>query len=109
MKFTPFPFSITDFANIEPEIKPGITGHAEWRIVNRDDVRIRLLTYSANYLADHWCEKGHIIFCVEGQLETELADGTKHILTKNLFYTVGDKSDAHRSYSKEGCTLFVVD
>jgi hypothetical protein len=109
VKFTPFPFSITDFADIEPEIKTGVTGHAEWRILYRDDVRIRLVTYTANYLADHWCEKGHIIFCVEGEMETELADGTKHLLKKNSIYTVGDHSDSHRSYTKDGCTLFIVD
>lgn len=109
MKFSPFPFSITDFAEVEPEIKTGATGTAEWRIIYRDDVRIRLVTYSPNYLADHWCEKGHIIFCIEGEMETELADGTKHILTKNNMYTVGDGSDAHRTFSEKGCRLFIVD
>lgn len=109
MKFSAFPFSITDFDNIEPEIKKGETGLAEWRIVHRDDVRIRLVTYSPGYLADHWCEKGHIIFCVDGEMETELANGSKHILSKNNMYTVGDHSDAHRTYSENGCVIFIVD
>ncbi|MEO8172380.1 MAG: DHCW motif cupin fold protein [Sediminibacterium sp.] len=109
MKLSPFPFSITDFSTIEPELKQGVTGYAEWRILFRDDVRIRQVTYSENYLADHWCSKGHIIFCVEGEMETELENGSKHILTKGLMYTVGDNSDAHRTYSKDGCILFIVD
>lgn len=109
MKFSSFPFSVTDFARIEPVIHQGITGYAEWKIIQRDEVRIRLVTYSPNYLADHWCSKGHIIFCVEGEMETELADGRKHLLTKGLLYTVGDNSDKHRSYSKNGCVLFIVD
>jgi quercetin dioxygenase-like cupin family protein len=109
MKFSPFPFSITDFETVEPEIHNGITGYAEWRIVHRDDVRIRLVKYSPGYLADHWCSKGHIIFCVEGSMETELENGSKHLLTKGSMYTVGDNSDAHRTYSGEGCQLFIVD
>jgi quercetin dioxygenase-like cupin family protein len=109
MKFSPFPFSITDFKSIEPEIHQGITGVAEWRIVRRDDVRIRMVTYSPGYLADHWCSKGHIIFCAEGSMETELENGSKHLLQKGMIYTVGDNSDAHRTYSEAGCILFIVD
>lgn len=109
MKFSSFPFSITDFADITPEIKPGITGHAEWKTFFRDEVRIRQVTYSPEYLADHWCSKGHIIYCIEGAMETELANGSKHILEKGLIYTVGDDSDAHRTYSKDGCVLLIVD
>lgn len=109
MHFSSFPFSITDFKTIDAITHPGITGHAEWKIIYRDEVRIRMVTYSADYLADHWCSKGHIIFCVEGEMETELQDGRKFLLNKGLIYTVGDNSDAHRSYSKNGCTLFIVD
>lgn len=109
MKFSGFPFSITDFNTVPPEIHQGITGFAEWRILHRDDVRIRLVTYSPEYLADHWCSKGHIIFCVEGEMETELENGQKHFLKQGQLYTVGDQSDAHRSYSKQGCKIFIVD
>ena len=109
MQLTDFPFSITDFSNIEPEIKNGITGQAEWRTLHRDAIRIRQVTYSPNYLADHWCSKGHIIFCIEGSMETELEDGSKHILNKGLMYTVGDNAGQHRTFSKEGCVLFIVD
>lgn len=109
MQLTPFPFSITDFDNLPSEIHDGITGSAEWRIVYRDNIRIRLVKYSANYLADHWCSKGHIIFCAEGEMETELKNGSKHLLKKGMLYTVGDNSDAHRSHSQNGCTLFIVD
>lgn len=109
MQLSPFPFSITDFSAIEPEVHLGITGKAEWRIIHRDELRIRRVTYSPNYLADHWCSKGHIIFCVEGEMETELQDGSKHMLSKGLLYTVGDNSDAHRTYSKNGCVILIVD
>ncbi len=109
MKFSAFPFSVTDFSAIEPELHTGDTGVAEWRTINRDEVRIRLVTYSAGYLADHWCSKGHIIFCVAGEMETELNDGSKHILKASQVYTVGDNAGTHRTYSENGCTLFIVD
>ena len=109
MQLSPFPFSITDFECIEPEIKNGTTGFAEWKTIFRDDIRIRQVRYSADYLADHWCSKGHILFCVEGSMETELADGSKHLLIKGKLYTVGDNNGEHRTYSKDGCTLFIVD
>lgn len=106
---SPFPLSITTFDSIEPELKNGVTGSAEWRTLMRDDIRIRLVKYSAGYLADHWCDKGHIIFCVEGEMTTELKDGRRFFLRQGQLYTVGDQADAHRSFSEEGCTLFIVD
>lgn len=109
MNLSSFSFTVTDFSKIDPEIHSGITGFAEWRILYRDNIRIRLVVYSKDYLADHWCNKGHIIFCHEGEMETELKDGRKYSLTKGQIYTVGDNAEAHRSYSKKGCTLFIVD
>lgn len=109
MHLTPFPFSITDFSSIEPEMHKGVTGQAEWRTIRKDDIRIRLVTYSEGYLADHWCAKGHLIFCYKGSMETELQDGSKHLLQKGQFYSVGDNAGEHRTFSKEGCVLFIVD
>jgi len=109
MNLSPFPFSITDFSTIESITHSGITGNAIWKTLHRDNIRIRLVVYSPNYLADHWCSKGHIVFCVEGEMETELKNATKHLLQKGMLYTVGDNSDVHRSFSKDGCTLFIVD
>jgi hypothetical protein len=36
------------------------------------EIRVRKVEYSAGYKADHWCKKGHIILCTEGEMETEL-------------------------------------
>ncbi len=109
MDFTSFPFSATDFDQVPVEIHNGTTGVAEWKIILRDNVRIRLVTFSAEYLSDHWCNKGHIIFCVDGQMVMELENGNRHPIKKGQMHTVGDKIDAHRTYSREGCTLFIVD
>ena len=68
-----------------------------------------MVEYSKDYVADHWCAKGHIIYCVDGEMETELKDGRKFILLKGMMYTVGDNSDAHRTSASNGCRLFIVD
>ncbi|WP_174966398.1 DHCW motif cupin fold protein [Pandoraea nosoerga] len=65
--------------------------------------------YSPGYLADHWCHKGHILFCLEGELETTLEDGRKFVLTPGMSYQVGDEAEAHQSYTKTGARLFIVD
>ena len=109
MKIESFPFQTTDWSSIVPEEHPGITGNALWKIIKLGDIRIRMVEYSANYVADHWCRKGHIIYCISGEMNTELEDGRNFILTQGMTYQVGDDSHAHRSSSVYGCTLFIVD
>ena len=74
-----------------------------------DNIRVRIVEYSSNYKANHWCKKGHIIHCLEGEMNTELEDGRIKKLTKGMTYFVGDNSDAHRSFTAKGCKLFIVD
>ena len=73
------------------------------------EIKIRMVEYSVGYVADHWCSKGHIIFCIYGEMETELKDGRKFIFQQGMTYQVGDNSDAHCSSSAKGCKLFIVD
>jgi hypothetical protein len=68
-----------------------------------------MVEYSANYRADHWCEKGHILLCVAGELRTELVDGRVFELRTGMSYQVADRTDAHRSSTSSGATLFIVD
>ena len=91
------------------EEHPGITGSAYWQVMMMNDIRVRMVAYSAGYLANHWCSKGHIIYCIQGEMETELEDGRKFILREGMTYHVGDDCGAHRSSTKEGCRLFIVD
>jgi hypothetical protein len=104
-----FAFATTDWATVEPTEHKGETGVAHWRTLTFGDVRVRVIDYSADYLADHWCQKGHVVFCIEGELETELADGRRVILTPGMTYQVADGGEPHRSLSKTGCKLFIVD
>jgi len=68
-----------------------------------------LVEYSPGYLADHWCSKGHILFCLEGELHTALADGREFTLTPGMSYQVADQAEAHRSSTSTGVKLFIVD
>lgn len=109
MEIRDIPFQVFDLESLEPEEHAGISGKALWKTVKKGNVRIRIVEYSPGYLADHWCEKGHAVFVLEGQFESELKDGRKHALTKGMCYLVADSTDAHRSYTKDGVKLLIVD
>jgi quercetin dioxygenase-like cupin family protein len=67
------------------------------------------VTYTPGYLADHWCKKGHILLVLEGELETELEDSRTFTLKAGMSYQVADQAEAHRSSTKTGAKLFIVD
>lgn len=109
MQISGIPFGITDWAQIERTEHKGETGTSYWRTRQFGAIRVRLVEYTPGYLADHWCSKGHILFCVEGELETELEDGRKFLLRPGMSYQVADGAEAHRSFTAKGAKLFVVD
>ena len=109
MRLSNIPFGTTDWSAIEPTEHPGETGKALWRTCQFDDIRVRLVEYSPGYVADHWCSKGHIILCLEGEMETTLADGRVLPLRAGMSYQVADNAEAHRSATKTGAKLFIVD
>ncbi|HWU12590.1 MAG TPA: DHCW motif cupin fold protein [Caulobacter sp.] len=103
-------FTAMDWSNVTPTLHPGETGQAEWRTVQVGDLRIRRVDYSPGYLADHWCDRGHVIFVLEGELTSELKDGRTTTLTAGMSYHVSDFGDAaHRSSTTVGAKLFIVD
>jgi hypothetical protein len=106
---TNIPFTTTDWEKIPSVEHKGESGLAYWKTLQYDGLRIRLVEYSENYLADHWCQKGHIIYCLEGEMDTELADGKIVKLTKGMSYQVSDELSSHRTSSKNGVKLFIVD
>jgi hypothetical protein len=109
MEMKNIPFGITTWSKIETTDHPGETGTATWHTQQFDVIRVRLVEYSPGYKADHWCKKGHILFCLEGELHTELADGRKFVLTPGMSYQVADNAEAHRSSTQVGARLFIVD
>lgn len=109
MDMSAIPFGITDWTTIEPTEHTGDSGTAIWRTCQFGSVRVRMVEYSAGYLADHWCSKGHILLCLEGELITELDDGRRFVLTPGMSYQVADDAEAHRSSTASGARLFIVD
>lgn len=109
MKMSAIPFGTTDWSQVESVEHKGERGHALWRTRQFGDVRVRMVEYSAGYEADHWCSKGHILLCVEGELRTELQDGRVFTLSPGMSYQVADNAEAHRSSTKSGAKLFIVD
>ena len=109
MQMSGFKFSATDWSAIEPTEHKGETGMAYWRTQDFGAIRVRMVEYTPGYKADHWCSKGHILLCVEGQLDTELQDGRTFTLKPGMSYQVADLAEAHRSSTPLGARLFVVD
>ena len=102
-------FGTTDWSEVERTEHKGETGIAYWRTREFNGIRVRLLEYTPGYRADHWCVKGHILLCLEGELHTELADGRTYVLKPGMSYQVADHAEAHRSFTAVGAKLFVVD
>ena len=109
MQITDLPFGLTDWSIVSPTEHVGTAGVAQWRTKVFGNTRVRMVEYSAGYRADHWCSKGHVILCLSGRLETELADGRSFTLTPGMSYHVGDGDPPHRSVTAEGARLFIVD
>jgi hypothetical protein len=110
MKIPALPFTVTDWSKVYATTHPGESGQAFWRTLNIGDVRVRMVEYTAGYLADHWCDRGHVLYVLEGELISELRDGRSFTLKAGMSYQVSDFGDAaHRSSTKTGVKLFIVD
>lgn len=109
MKMNNIPFGTTEWSDIIKTEHPGETGIAYWRTREFGELRVRMVEYSENYIADHWCDKGHILLLLEGELVTEFKDGGAVTLKPGQSYQVGDNTRAHRSVTSGGAKLFIVD
>ena len=103
------PFQTFDWSLIPKTEHVGETGISFWQTIQLPGLRVRIVEYSKGYLADHWCQKGHIVYCLEGNVVNELEDGNKAELTKGMTYVVSDDLSSHRSVTENGCKLLIVD
>jgi quercetin dioxygenase-like cupin family protein len=109
MQLRDIPFETADWNSIEAIPHAGEVGTAFWRMRQCGDVRVRMVEYTPGYVADHWCEKGHILLCLDGELRTELKDGRVITLKAGMSYHVSDGAEPHRSTTATGALLFIVD
>ena len=103
------PFQVIDWSKIETTEHPGESGSVFSKTLQYPGLRIRLVTYSRGYLADHWCQKGHIVHCLDGELITEHEDGERYVLTKGMTYVVSDHLSSHRSRAEREVRLMIID
>ncbi len=103
------PFQIINWENTAKTTHPGTTGTAFWQTLQFKGLRVRVVEYSKGYLADHWCQKGHIVYCLEGSFTTELQDGQNFNLTVGMSYIVSDDLSSHRSITETGVKLLIID
>lgn len=118
MQISGFPFGAIDWksvAAVEHKAGEGGSGSAFWRTCQLGgggdgaSVRVRMVEYSPGYASDHWCDKGHIVVCIAGELRTELRDGRSFTITPGMSFHVADGGEAHRSSTEVGARLFIVD
>jgi quercetin dioxygenase-like cupin family protein len=103
------PFQTIDWASVPKTEHLGETGTSFWQTLQLPGLRVRIVEYGAGYVADHWCQKGHIVYCIEGEFITEMEDGRAFKLRKNMSYVVSDELSSHRSVSEKGVKLLIVD
>jgi len=106
---TNIPFQTVDWTNVPKTEHKGETGIAYWQTLQFDGIRLRMIEYSPDYLADHWCQKGHIVYCLEGEFISELENGEQFVLSKGMTYIVSDELSSHRSVSHIGVKLLIID
>lgn len=109
MDMSGIPFGTTDWSRVEHTQHEGERGLAYWRTQHFGRIRVRMVEYTPGYRANHWCSKGHILLCIEGELHTELNDGRTFTLRPGMSYQVADNAEPHRSYTPVGAKLFIVD
>ena len=109
MNVAAFPYKAIDWGPIPREEHRGTAGTSFWKTVQLPGLRIRIVEYSPGYVADHWCQKGHIVHCLEGEFVNEQENGEKTVMAKGMTYVVSDGASSHRSRTAHGATLLIVD
>ena len=104
------PYTVIDWDDVPITKHSGETGFAYFRTCETGNVRIRLVEYSPGFKSDHWCCRGHVIHLLEGEMVFELKDGLLMVLKRGMTCCMSDNSqNPHRSFTKTGAVLFIVD
>lgn len=103
------PFQLINWNEVPETKQPGEKGFALWKTIQYSGLRVRIVEYTAGYIADHWCSKGHIVHCLKGDFVSEMQGGTVFRLTEGMSYVVSDNKSTHRSKTEKGVTLMIID
>lgn len=102
-------FETYDWSTIPKTEHTGETGTSFWQTIQREGLRVRIVEYTAGYTADHWCTKGHIVHCLEGEFTSQMQNGDNVVLSRGMMYIVSDEKSSHRSTTETGATLLIID
>jgi len=102
-------FQTIDWSRLPKTIHQGQTGKSISQKIEYPGLRIRIVEYTAGYLADHWCQKGHFVYCLEGEVISEQENGEQHILKQGMGYIVSDDMSSHRSRTENKVKLLIID
>lgn len=103
------PFQTINWNTIPKTEHKGESGTSFWQTVQFPGLRMRIVEYSEGYLADHWCQKGHIVHCLEGEFVTEQENGEELLLKEGMTYVVSDELSSHRSRTEKRVKLLIID
>ena len=110
MKLPEMPFTTVDWSSLATDEHPGTTSTSFWRTYECNELRARLVSYEPGFEADHWCDRGHVLYVLSGELGIRLRDGRNLMLKKGSGFCVSDNGDvAHLVYTENGCRVFIVD
>ncbi len=103
------PFQAINWEQVERTEHKGTTGTSFWQTIEVNGLRVRMVEYSAGYLADHWCQKGHIVHCLQGTFISEMENADPVEMKQGMTYIVSDDKSSHRSFSEHGATLLITE
>ena len=103
------PFRVINWETIAKTNHAGEVGNSTWQTLQFPGLRVRIVEYTAGYIADHWCRKGHIVHCLEGEVISELENGEQSTLTAGMSYIVTDELSSHRSLAQTHVKLLIID
>mgnify|MGYP001765612062 CR=1 FL=1 len=104
------PFMPVDWERLTAEKHPGELGMSVWRTQNTPGLRTRIVLYTPGFRSDHWCERGHVLLVLEGELTGDLKDGRTFTFRAGQGFVAGDDAaNPHKAHTGPGAKVFIVD
>jgi quercetin dioxygenase-like cupin family protein len=100
---------LLDWSELQSDRTAGVNGYAIIKTRETAGLRLRQVEYSAAYEADHWCEKGHLIHVLQGELLLEYSNGSTQNICEGMTCVLGDNAAAHKAKSFAGAVVLIVD
>jgi len=110
MRIEDVKFRVTDWSLVPAVEHKGEAGTSFWRTFGEGNIRVRMVEYSIGFKSDHWCERGHVLLVLEGELFLKLKDGQEYKLLPGMSFQVADDlANPHFVYTEKGAKVFIVD